>query len=55
MNAPPLGRRTYEIFAGRTVPTALRLTESLTYPNDTLHLVYETADTPTYRTVRSEE
>jgi dihydrofolate reductase len=37
-----------QVFADGTVPTALRLTESVTYPNGTLHLVYETAGLPTY-------
>jgi dihydrofolate reductase len=37
-----------QVFADGTVPTALRLTESVTYPSGTLHLVYETAGTPTY-------
>jgi dihydrofolate reductase len=36
------------LFAGGTVPTSLRLTESITYPNGTLHLGYDTAGTPTY-------
>lgn len=36
------------VFAGGTVPTALRLTESVTYPSGTVHLVYETAGVPTY-------
>ena len=36
------------VFAGGTVPTALRLTESIAYPNGTLQLVYETAGVPTY-------
>jgi dihydrofolate reductase len=36
------------VFADGTVPTALRLTESVTYPNGTLHLAYETAGVPTY-------
>lgn len=35
-------------FADGTVPTALRLTESVTYPNGTLQLAYETAGAPTY-------
>jgi hypothetical protein len=30
------------------VPTALRLTESVTYPNGTIHLTYETAGEATY-------
>ena len=37
-----------QVFADGTVPTALRLTESVTYPNDTLQLSYETAGAPTY-------
>jgi dihydrofolate reductase len=37
-----------QVFAGGTVPTALRLTESVTYPNGTLHLAYETAGVPTH-------
>jgi dihydrofolate reductase len=36
------------VFEGGTVPTALRLTESVTYPNGTLQLSYETAGEPTY-------
>jgi dihydrofolate reductase len=36
------------VFGGGTVPTALRLTESVTYPNGTLQLTYETAGVPTY-------
>ena len=37
-----------QVFGGGTVPTALRLTESVTYPNGTLQLTYETAGAPTY-------
>jgi hypothetical protein len=37
-----------QVFAGGTIPTALRLTESVTYPNGTLQLAYQTAGTPTY-------
>lgn len=37
-----------QVFAGGTVPTALRLVESVTYPNGTLRLAYETAGVPTY-------
>jgi dihydrofolate reductase len=36
------------VFAGGTIPTALHLTESVTYPSGTVHLVYETAGVPTY-------
>jgi dihydrofolate reductase len=37
-----------QVFASGTVPTALRLTESVTYPNGTLQLTYETAGVHTY-------
>jgi dihydrofolate reductase len=37
-----------QVFGGGTIPTTLRLTESVTYPNGTLQLAYETAGTPTY-------
>ncbi len=37
-----------QVFAGGTVPAALRLVESATYPNGTLRLVYETAGVPAY-------
>ena len=40
-----------QVFADGTVPTALRLTESATYPNGTLQLAYETAGVPTYGTI----
>jgi dihydrofolate reductase len=43
------------VFADGTVPTALRLTESVTYPNGTLHLAYETAGAPTYGDMTIEE
>jgi dihydrofolate reductase len=36
------------VFADGTVPTALRLTESVTHRNGTLQLAYETAGAPTY-------
>jgi dihydrofolate reductase len=36
------------VFADGTVPTALHLTESATYPNGTIQLTYETAGVPTY-------
>jgi dihydrofolate reductase len=36
------------VFAGGTVPTALRLTNSTTYPSGGLHLTYEPAGVPTY-------
>jgi dihydrofolate reductase len=37
-----------KVFDDGTVPTALRLTESVTYANGTLHLTYETLGAPTY-------
>ena len=37
-----------QLFGDGTVPTALRLTESVTYPRGTLQLTYETAGVPTY-------
>ena len=37
-----------KVFGGGTVPAALRLTESVTYPNGSLRLIYETAGAPTY-------
>jgi dihydrofolate reductase len=45
---PLLLGRGKRVFADGTVPTALRLTESVTYPNGTLQLAYETAGAPTY-------
>jgi dihydrofolate reductase len=39
------------VFADGTVPTALQLIESVTYPNGTLQLSYDTAGTPTYGTM----
>ncbi|MDT5308298.1 MAG: hypothetical protein QOE48_3980, partial [Mycobacterium sp.] len=35
--------------------TALRLSESVTYPNGTLQLAYETAGAPTYGNLAIEE
>jgi dihydrofolate reductase len=37
-----------QVFGDGTVPTALRLAKSVTYPNGTLQLSYETAGVPTY-------
>jgi dihydrofolate reductase len=37
-----------QVFADGTVPAALCLTESVTYPSGTLHLIYEIAGMPTY-------
>lgn len=39
-----------QVFGEGTVPTALRLTESVTYPSGAIHLAYETAGSPTYGT-----
>ncbi|MDA0353290.1 MAG: dihydrofolate reductase family protein [Chloroflexi bacterium] len=36
------------LFADGTVPSALHLTDSVTYPSGALHLTYDTAGTPTY-------
>jgi dihydrofolate reductase len=44
-----------QVFAGGTVPTALRLTDSVTYPSGTIHLGYETAGVPTYGNLAIEE
>lgn len=45
---PLLLGRGKRVFADGTVPTALRLTESVAHPGGTLQLVYETAGAPTY-------
>ena len=37
-----------QVFGRGTVPTAMHLTESVTYPNGTIQLTYETAGAPTY-------
>jgi dihydrofolate reductase len=37
-----------KVFADGTLPTTLRLSESVTYTNGTLHLAYETVGVPTY-------
>jgi dihydrofolate reductase len=37
-----------QVFGDGTVPTALRLVESVTHPNGVLQLGYDTAGTPTY-------
>lgn len=37
-----------QVFGDGTLPTALRLTESVTYSNGTLQLTYETAGVPTF-------
>jgi dihydrofolate reductase len=44
-----------QVFGDGTVPTALRLTESVTYPNGSLQLTYETAGVPTYGNLAIEE
>ncbi len=44
-----------QVFAGGTVPAALRLIESVTYANGTLQLAYETAGVPTYGNLAVEE
>ena len=52
---PLLLGRGKRVFADGSVPTALHLTESVTYPSGGLHLVYETAGVPTYGTMGGEE
>ena len=52
---PLLLGRGKRVFADGTVPTALRLTESVTYPNGTLQLAYQTAGVPTYGNLAIEE
>jgi dihydrofolate reductase len=52
---PLLLGRGKRVFADGTVPTALRLTESVTYPSGTLHLGYETAGGPTYGNLAIEQ
>jgi dihydrofolate reductase len=42
------------VFDGGTVPTALRLTASQTYPRGAVHLTYQTAGVPTYSTMPDE-
>ena len=37
-----------QVFGGGTVPTALRLTESVQYPSGTVHVTYDNAGEPTY-------
>jgi dihydrofolate reductase len=44
-----------QVFADGTVPTALRLIASVTYPNGMLQLTYDTAGTPTYGQIGSPE
>ncbi len=44
-----------QVFAAGTVPTALRLIDSVTHPSGTLHLVYETAGVPTYGSLAMEQ
>src|SRR5258706_244581 len=44
-----------QLFADGTVPTSLRLTESITYRNGTLQLAYETAGALTYGNLAGEE
>ena len=43
------------VFADGTVPTALHLTASTSYPSGGLHLSYESAGVPTYGSMGSEE
>ena len=43
------------VFADGTVPAALRLTDSVTYPKGALHLTYEIAGVPTYGSMAVEQ
>jgi dihydrofolate reductase len=43
------------VFGDGTVPTALRLIESVTYPNGTVHLAYDTLGEPTYGNLAATE
>jgi dihydrofolate reductase len=40
-----------KVFAEGTVPAALRLAQSVTYPSGAVHLTYEVAGEPTYGTI----
>jgi dihydrofolate reductase len=42
-----------QVFADGTVPAALRLIESVTFPNGVVQLTYDTAGTPTYGRIGS--
>jgi len=44
-----------QVFGDGTVPTALQLIESVTYPNGVLQLTFDTAGTPTYGQIGSPE
>jgi len=44
-----------QVFADGTVPTALRLIESVTYPSGVLQLTYDTVGAPTYGGMGSPE
>lgn len=44
-----------QVFADGTVPTALRLIGSVTYPSGVLQLTYDTVGTPTYGDMGSPE
>jgi dihydrofolate reductase len=44
-----------QVFAGGTVPTALRLVDSATYPSGTLHLGYEATGVPAYGNLAVED
>lgn len=52
---PVLLGRGKRVFADGTVPTALRLTQSVTYPSGTLELTYEAAGVPTYGNLAVDE
>ncbi len=43
-----------KVFAEGTVPTALHLVDSVTYPSGGIHLTYDTAGVPTYGNIAGE-
>jgi hypothetical protein len=49
--ALPCRYRSGGLFAEGTVPTALRLVESATFPKGAVHLIYERAGKPTFGTM----
>lgn len=42
------------VFGDGTVPTALRLVDSVSYPSGTIHTVYEPVGVPTYRAIAAD-
>ena len=52
---PPLLGSGKQVFGDGTAPTALRLIESVTYPNGTVQLTYDTLGSPTYGNLAATE